>query len=160
LACSSCSVASRSTRERPRRSTDQAITKSISRRATALSRASSPGRSLRPLAPLMPASSNTAPTFQPWRSAAASSSRRWFRADPASKAQCASRVCHIAPCFCLGGVCGTAYSLICLFQPAKSHCAEHGFSWGLGARPSQSFWNRPRVAAPGDGEAQRSPARA
>ena len=51
---------------------------STSRRATAFSIASRPGRSFRPLAPDMPLSEKTCTTSQPWRLAADSSSRRWF----------------------------------------------------------------------------------
>ena len=53
-----------------------AATMSISRRATALSNASSAGRCLRPFAPEMTASSKTCTTVQPWRLATAYSSRR------------------------------------------------------------------------------------
>src|SRR6202044_1996210 len=51
---------------------------SISRRATAFINALRPGRSLRPLTPDMPASSKMRTTAQPWRSATAINSRRWF----------------------------------------------------------------------------------
>jgi hypothetical protein len=62
LACSSRRKSNRSVNERPRRSTDQAATMSTSRRATDLSKASSAGPPLRPLAPEMPASSITSTT--------------------------------------------------------------------------------------------------
>src|ERR1035437_9550186 len=77
----------RSISERPSRSTDHDATTSKSFRATPLSIESSCGRSLRPLAPEMPRSTNSPATSQPRRCAAWRSSRNWFSVDLLPKEQ-------------------------------------------------------------------------